>query len=162
MTGIALVFSILIGMGSLAWGYSEIGLVSVTRWIIILGVLWLITALNDIRWFSAPALIFVLLASAFGLWFRFTPGWMFSGVIFALAAWDLTYFRHRLRFAFAKEDKRGVERRRIARLSILSLIGLFFASLTMLFRARFTTEWEVLLLFVVVLESLQIIAWLRR
>ena len=115
MTRVALISSILIGIGSLAWGYSQIGLDAVTRWIIILGVVWLITAWNGVRWFSSFALALVILVSAFGLWFRFAPGWMFSGGIFALVAWDLARFRQRLIFLPAREDKRGMERRHLAR-----------------------------------------------
>lgn len=162
LTGIALFFSILIGSGSLAWGYAEMGLDSVVRWIVFIGILWLITAWNGVRWFSWIGLILAILASAFGLWFRFTPGWMFSGGIFTLVAWDLTRFRHHLRFIAVKEDKKGMERRHIVRLSLLSLVGLFLASITMLLRASFTNEWRILLLTVITLESFQFIAWLRR
>ncbi|NOT03274.1 MAG: hypothetical protein HOP27_01605 [Anaerolineales bacterium] len=162
MTRVALISSILIGIGSLAWGYSEIGLNAVTRWIIILGAAWLVTLWNGVRWFSSFALVLVILASAFGLWFRFAPGWMFSGGIFALVAWDLTRFRQRLIFLPAREDKRGMERRHIARLSLLSLIGLFIASITMFLRGAFTNEWGVLLLIVTVLDLAQLIGWLRK
>ncbi len=162
VTRIALFFSVLIGVGSLAWGYSEIGLDAVTRWILILGVLWLITLWNGAGWSSSFALALVIFASAFGLWFRFAPGWMFAGGIFTLIAWDLTRFRQRLIFLPAREDKRGVERRHIARLSYLSLIGLFIASITMFLRTSFTNEWGILLLTVITLESFQFVAWLRR
>ncbi len=162
VTRVALFSSVLLGVGSLARGYSEIGLDAVTRWIFILGALWLITLWNGAGWFSALALVLVFLASAFGLWFRFAPGWMFAGGIFTLIAWDLTRFRQRLIFLPAREDKRGVERRHIARLSYLSLIGLFIASITMFLRGAFTNEWGILLLTVLVLESLQLIAWLRK
>jgi hypothetical protein len=162
MTGLALVSGILISIGSLVRGYSETGLDTSTHWIIILGILWLITAGYGIRWFSSIALILVVLASAFGLWFQFTPGWMFSGGTFALIAWDLTQFRYRLHFIKEKEDKLGVERRHIARLSLLSLFGLLIGSIIMLLRARFTTEWGILLLIVIVLESTQFIFWFRK
>ena len=162
MTRVALISSILIGIGSLAWGYSQIGLDAVTRWIIVLGAVWLITAWNGERWFSSLALVLVILASAFGLWFRFAPGWMFSGGIFALAAWDLARFRQRLIFLPAREDKRGMERRHLARLSLLSLIGMFIASITMFLRGAFTNEWGALLLIVTVLDLAQLIVWLRK
>ena len=162
MTRVALISSILIGIGSLAWGYSQIGLDAVTWWIIILGAAWLITAWNGVRWFSSFALALVILASAFGLWFRFAPGWMFSGGIFALVAWDLARFRQRLIFLPAREDKRGMEHRHLARLSLLSLIGMFIASITMFLRGAFTNEWGALLLIVTVLDLAQLIVWLRK
>jgi hypothetical protein len=162
LTGFALVSSIIISVGSLAWGYSDAGLDIVTRWILILGLLWLFTPWNSLRWFSSPALILIVLAAGFGLWFGLQPGWLFSSGIFALIAWDLTRFRYRLHFIPAKEDKRGVERRHIARLSFLSWIGLFLASITMLLRGQFSNDWGNLLITVLVLELTQFIAWIRR
>jgi hypothetical protein len=55
-----------------------------------------------------------------------------------------------------------MERRHIARLSLLSLIGIFIASITMLLRATFTNEWKVLLVIVIVLNLAQLIVWFRK
>ena len=65
-------------------------------------------------------------------------------------------------FLPAREDKRGMERRHLARLSLLSLIGMFIASITMFLRGAFTNEWGVLLLIVTVLDLAQLIVWLRK
>lgn len=162
MTVIALASSIVISMGSLAWGYSEAGFDVFVRWVLILGAVWLVTAWRGWSWLSSPALFFAVLASALGLWFGLTPGWMFSGGIFALFAWDMTDFRRRMQSVAADDNARAMERRHIARISLLSLIGLFLASIAMLVRVKFTFEWGALLVFVILLGLGQLVGWLRK
>lgn len=162
MTAVALASSIIISIGSLAWGYADAGFDIFARWILIFGMAWLFTQWRGWGWFSAPGLFFVILASAFGLWFEFTPGWLFSGAIFALFAWDMTDFRRRMRFKAADDNTRGMERRHIARVSLLSLAGLFFASIAMLVRVQFTFEWSALLVIVILLGLGQLVGWLKR
>ena len=53
--------------------------------------------------------------------------WMFSGAIFALIAWDLNQFQMKLTLLPDREDKQGMTRRRLIRISILALIGLLIA-----------------------------------
>lgn len=162
MTVIALVSSIIISIGSLAWGYAGAGFDIFAGWILIFGVIWLFTQWQGWDWFSSLGLFFVILISAFGLWFGFTPGWLFSGAVFALFAWDMTDFRRRMRSIAADDDSHGMERRHIARISLLSLAGLFLASITMLVRVQFTFEWGALLVLVVLLGLSQLVGWFRR
>ena len=162
MTVVALVSSIIISIGSLAWGYAQVGFDNFARWILIFGMVWLFTQWQGWGWFSSLGLFFIILASAFGLWFGFTPGWMFSGAVFALFAWYITDFRRRIRSMAADDDTRGMERRHIARISILSLAGLLLASIAMLVRVEFTFEWGVLLVIVILLGLSQLVGWFRR
>lgn len=162
MTLIALLSSIVIGTISLAWEFSQRGLTSFSTWILILGVGWLIAIWQRWKWYSSAALVASTLAAAFGLWFGFTPAWMFAGCIFALFAWDMAEFRLRLRLMAKDDDTRGIERRHLARISLLAIAGLFLASLTMLLRAQFTFEWGALLVFVILLGLGQLVGWLKR
>jgi hypothetical protein len=162
VTVVALVSSIIISIGSLAWGYAQVGFDNFARWILIFGMVWLFTQWQGWGWFSSFGLFFIILASAFGLWFGFTPGWMFSGAVFALFAWDMTDFRRRIRSMAADDDTRGMERRHIARISLLSLAGLILASIAMLVRVGFTFEWGVLLVIVVLLGLSQLVGWFRK
>jgi len=50
---------------------------------------------------------------------------MIAGAVFALFAWDMTEFRRRLRYIAVDDDMRGMERRHIARVSLVILAGLF-------------------------------------
>ena len=160
MAVIALVFSIIISTGSLALGFAKAGFIVFARWILIFGAAWLFTQWRNWGWFSSLGLFFVILASAFGLWFEFTPGWLFAGAIFALFAWDISDFRNRMRIIARGENTQGMERRHIARISLLSLIGLFFASIVMFVRGQFNIEWGALLVVITLLGIGQLASWL--
>ena len=87
---------------------------------------------------------------------------MFAGGIFALVAWDMTDFRQRLRGMADDDDTRGIERRHLARISLLVFIGLVLASIAMLVRVQFTFEWSALLVIVALLGLGQLVGWFRR
>jgi hypothetical protein len=163
MTLFALIFSIVLGVGSLAWGYEQAGLTQFARWIIFFGALWIFTVWHRWRWFAYIGLIFDFLAAALGLWLlNFTPGWMFAGAIGGLMAWDLTFFRYRLRFAASDEERRLVETRHLVRISLLALLGFGLASAAMILKLQFNFEWALLSAIVAALGITQIVSWLRR
>jgi hypothetical protein len=162
LTLIALLSSIVICSASLAWGFAQRGFTSFSTWIIILGAGWLFAVWQEWKWYSSVALFMVTVVSAFGLWFGFIPGWMFAGGIFALFAWDMTDFRQRLRGMVNDDDTRGLERRHLARISLLAIIGLVLASIAMLVRVQFTFEWSALLVIVTLLGLGQLVGWLKR
>ncbi|MBI5965148.1 MAG: hypothetical protein HY863_16845 [Chloroflexi bacterium] len=160
MTNIALSISIILGTGFLAHGYSLAGIDIFTRWFIALGVIWLIAQYSRLDWFSAVALILVILTASLGLWMDFHAGWLIAGSIFSLVAWDLTEFRRQLR-TMAKDGLRGVERRHITRLGFLALAGLIFATLLLLVREQFTLDWGILLLVMSIVSLIQFIVGAR-
>jgi hypothetical protein len=162
LTLIALLSSIVICSASLAWGFAQRGFTSFSTWIIILGAGWLFAVWQEWKWYSSVALFMVTVVSAFGLWFGFIPGWMFAGGIFALIAWDMTDFRQRLRGMANDDETRGLERRHLARISLLAIIGLVLASIAMLVRVQFTFEWSALLVIVTLLGLGQLVGWLKR
>lgn len=162
MSLFALVCSIIISTGSLAWEYAGVGLHTVARWIIIFGAFWLFAYWQRWKWVSAVALFLSILFAIVGLWLRFPIGWLFSSAIFALVAWDMTELRTKLHFLTPREDPKGIERRHIARVSFLALGGLLVASLFILWWRQWTLEWGYFLLGVILLGMTQIIAWFRR
>ncbi len=160
MTNIALSISIILGTGFLAHGYNLAGIDIFSRWFIALGVVWLIAQYSRWDWFSAAALILIILAASLGLWLDFHAGWLIAGSIFSLIAWDLSEFR-RLNRAKPKGGLRAVERRHIARLSFLALAGLVFATLLLFLRGQYTSDWGILLIVMFVLSLVQFIVGLR-
>lgn len=163
MTVIALVTGIIISTGSLAWGFAESGFVVFARWMLIFGAVWLFTQWRGWGWFSWLGLSIATFAAAIGLWVGHSSEWFFSGAIFALFAWDMSDFRHRMVPIALDDNTRGMERRHIARMSWLSLIGLFLASIpTILMRRQFTFEWGALLVVVSLFGVAQLVSWLRR
>jgi hypothetical protein len=163
MTVWALLLSIVLGTGSLAWGYVGVGLPQLARWIVVFGAVWLLAVWQRWRWFAYVGLAVSFLAAALGLWFlNFPAGWMFAGAIFALLAWDLTYFRYRQNFAASDAERRSVELRHLLRLSMLAILGFGLASLAMMLQMQFSFDWIAFMAIVVALGLSQIIRWFRN
>lgn len=162
MTLIALLSSILISSASLAWGFAQSGFTSFSVWIIILGVGWFLALWQRWYWYSSFALIVITILAALGLWYGFSPGWLFAGGIFALFAWDMAEFRQRLVVMAKNDNTRGIERRHLLRVSLLALAGMALASMTMLLRWQFTFEWGALLVVVILLGLGQLVGWFRK
>jgi len=162
MSFFAFVISVLMGVGSLAFAYAGAGIDGLVRGLLVLGVFWLYAGWKRWTWFSTIGILLSVTLAGFGLWIELSPGWMISGALGGLLAWDLTNFMRRLHFAPATEDLRGLERRHLIRLTIVALAGLLLASIAMLVRLEFTFEWMLLLTLVAVLGVTQLVAWLRR
>jgi hypothetical protein len=68
----------------------------------------------------------------------------------------------RLKFVHITDDKFGLERRHLTRVTIVALAGLLLASIAILVRLEFTLEWMMLLALVGALGITQLVGWLRR
>jgi len=162
MTLFAFALSVLMGVGSLAFAYDTAGFEMLARGLLIFGVLWFFAARQRWAWFSSIGIFVLVTLAGYGLWHELSPGWMITGALGGLFAWDLTEFMRRLRFAARTDDLRGLERRHLARLTIVALIGALLASISMLTRLEFTFEWVVLLTLIAALAVTQLVGWLRR
>ena len=123
MTLIAFVLSVIVGSGSLALGYFGAGLTDFTRWLILLGVVWILAHLRKLYWVSSVAFFITLLAAAYGVWNHFTPIWMLLGALGGLLGWDLSDFARRLSYAAPMDDVTGMERRHMARVGVVAGLG---------------------------------------
>ena len=130
MTIIAMIISILLGTGSLAIGYSQMGLTGPARWFVLLGALWLASHWRKWYWFSSVALFITILAAAYGVWREFPTVWMLLGALGGLLGWDLTDFARRLSYAAPMDDTSGMERRHLERAGIVAALGLMLALLS--------------------------------
>jgi hypothetical protein len=162
VTVVALFSSIIISTGSLAWAFAGAGFVVFARWILIFGAVWLFTQWRGLGWFSSLGLFFAVFASVIGLWFGLSMEWFVSGTVFALFAWDMTDFRQQMRAVAINDNARAMERRHIARISLLSLVGLFVVSAIMLVCGQITYEWGALLVIVILLGLGQLVGWFKR
>jgi len=158
----ALLSSIVISSAALALGFAQSGFPSLSGWIIVLGLGWLLAIWQKWFWYSSLALVAVVILAALGLGFGFAPGWLFAGGIFALFAWDMTEFRQRLVLMGKNENTRGVERRHLLRVSLLALAGMTLASIAMLLQWQFTVEWGAFLALVILLGLGQLTGWFRK
>src|SRR5512133_4109788 len=130
MTLIALILSILLGTASLATGYSQAGATEYPRWFLLLAVLWLIAHFRKWYWFSSVALLVTIVAAAYGVWNGFPSIWMLFGAVGGLLGWDLSDFARRLSYAAPMDDTRGMERRHLERVGIVTALGLGLALLS--------------------------------
>ena len=162
MTEFALVSAILLSIGSLAWGYVKEGFSSFSLFLFVFGIVWLFSQWHKWDWFSSIGLLVAVFAAAIGFWLEFDLSWMIAGSVFALFAWDMTEFRRRLRYIAVDDDIRGMQRRHIARVSLVILGGLFLMTISLLLRLRFTFEWGVLLVIVILLGLTQLVTWFRK
>lgn len=144
------------------WGYFHAGFELASRWILFIGIFWMFSQWRQWNWVSSFILFGFVIFSAVGLIFGFDFSWMAAGSVFALVAWDLTDFRRRLRFSAIDDDTLGMERRHLARLTLLILIGLTLVSLALFLQIKFTFEWGVFLVIVAVFGLVQLIGWFRR
>jgi hypothetical protein len=160
VTTIGLMISLLVGCGALVRAYSQSSLGGGAPFLWMLGIIWLIAYWRRWRWFAGIGLLTLIALAAHGLWISLSPGLMILGALGAVSAWDLQEFKHRLRYALPTEDTRGLERRHISRLLILSLIGFALAGVTEFFPLRLTPEFVFLLGILSVIGLITLGRWL--
>jgi len=162
MSYVAFVVSVLVGVGSLVYAYAGTEFDGVVRGLLVLGALWLFAGWKRWTWFSIIAILLTVALAGFGLWIELSPGWMIAGALGGLLAWDLSDFMRRLQFVHITDDKRGLERRHLTRVTIVALGGMLLATIAILVRLEFTLEWMMLLALVGTLGVTQLVSWLRR
>ena len=162
MTYFAFIISVLMGVGSLAYAYSSIGFDIVAQILIAFGVFWLYAGWRRWTWFSTIGILLSVSLAGFGLYIELSPGWMIAGALGGLMAWDLSDFMRRIYFAPDSADLPAMQRRHLARLTIVATIGVALSSISMAVRLEFTLESMMLLALVAVLGVTQLVGWLRR
>ena len=120
-------FGIIFSSASFVMGYSLAGMERVIFWVIALGILWLAAVWGRWRWFSPVGLFVSLFLSIIGLWLGLSIGWMFSGGIFALVAWDVEDFSRKLILLPAREDIKGMKQRHLIRVGIIVILSLLIS-----------------------------------
>jgi len=163
MTIVAMVLSIILGTGSLAYGYSQAGLNDPARWFVLLGIIWLIAHLRKYYWFSSVALFITLIGGAIGVWFQFPAIWMLLGALGGLLGWDLSDFARRLSYAAPMDDAQGMERRHLERVGIVAALGFGLALLSLYIRInRLAFEVAIGLVLLAALGLTRLVMGLRR
>ncbi|HSG42871.1 MAG TPA: hypothetical protein VLA72_06935 [Anaerolineales bacterium] len=130
MTIIAMVISMVLSTVSLAYAYWQAGLSDPARWIVLLGIVWLLSHWRRLYWVSSLMLFLAVAAAGYGVWSEFPTIWMLLGALGALLGWDLSDFSQRLRFAAPTDDIDDLERRHLARVGVVAVIGAVLAYLS--------------------------------
>ena len=163
MTIVAMMLSIIIGTGSLAYGYSQAGLVDPMRWFVYMGIIWLLAHWRKVYWFSSVGLFLTLIGAGYGVWHGYTTIWMILGAVGGLLGWDLSDFARRLSYAAPTDDMRGMERRHLERAGIVAALGLGIALLSLVIRInRLAFEVAVGLVLLAALGLTRLVMRLRK
>lgn len=155
---------LIVGVMALVWGYMEANRI-VAAWTLGgIGLLWLIALLRRRYRAAGAGLLVAVIAAGFGVWLNLAMGWMVAGVLGALINWDLANFVFRLQISGMEDDpeRRLLERSHLARLAIVTLVGLALASGAMLMQSRFTLEWMLFLALAGAWSITQLVSWLRK
>lgn len=136
LTIVAFILSVVISTGSLAYAYFQAGLSDPARWIMLIGIVWLLAHWRKLYWFSSIALFLAIIAAGYGVWSEFPTEWMLLGALGGLLGWDLSDFAQRLRFAAPTDDIQGMERRHLARAGIVAALGGALAYLSVVIQVR--------------------------
>ncbi len=163
MTIIAMTASILLGTASLAYGYSQAGMTDPVRWFILLGIVWIVSHWRKYYWVSSLAFFLTVLGAAYGVWNGLPTVWMLLGALGGLLGWDLSDFARRLSYAAPTDDIVGMERRHLARVSVVAALGLGIALLSLVIRInRLAFEVAVGLVLLAALGLTRLVMRLRK
>ena len=130
LTIVAFVLSVILGTGSLAYGYSQAGFRNPALWCVLFGIVWILAHGRKLYWFSALGLLLTLVVAAYGVWNSFATVWMLLGALGGLLGWDLSDFAMRLSYAAGTDDIQGMERRHLERAGIVTMLGFGIALLS--------------------------------
>lgn len=153
---------ILVGTAALYLGYFLADLDGFALGVLAVGLLWLLAQWKRVYWYASPALLAFVSAAAYGLWISLPASLMTLGAVGGLLGWDLADFTRRLRTASPKDDTSGMERRHMARVSIVSALGLVIAGLTAFVRVQIPFELALLLVLLAAVGLTRLVAWLQR
>jgi hypothetical protein len=162
MTRIVFVLSVMVGVGALAWGYGTQGHSEYVPWFFLFGTIWLLAKWRRWKWVSPLALLIVIVSAAYGLWIEISFGWMMFAAVGGLLAWDLADFSQRLSYAAPSDDVIGMERRHLARVGIVAVLGGLLGFTAFVVRIQLPFEVVVGLVILAVLGLTRLITILRR
>lgn len=163
LTLIAFVLSVILGTGSLAVGYYQAGRTDPARWLVLLGIVWILSHWRKYYWVSSLAFFLTLIGAAAGVWNQLTALWMLLGALGGLLGWDTSDFAMRLVYAAPTDDIRGMERRHLARVGVVAGLGFGLAWLSVVIRIqRLPFEVAVGLVLVAALGLTRLVLRLRR
>ena len=92
---------------------------------------------------------------------RVVPFFMLIGLIFALAAWDLTIFKQRLRQTGEVEAETTLEIDHLRRLGIVAGLGLLLGLVALTIQFQLTLLWALLLGFLIIIGLGRVIKGVR-
>jgi hypothetical protein len=128
-----------------------------------ISIVWLLSHWRRLYWFSSIALFLAIIAAGYGVWNEFPTVWMLLGALGALLGWDLSDFSQRLRFAAPTDDVQTLERRHLARVVVVAVLGGALATLSVVIQIqRLAFEVAVGLILIAALGLTRLVMRLRK
>ena len=147
--------------GAFVLGCALAGLWFLALPVLILGVAWLVALSRGWDWMAPLGLALSTIAAAAGLLLGAGVGWMLSGLVAALGAWDLHHFSRLLDRVPRIEGARDLERRHLQRLFIAGVLGLLLAAVALDFEVRLSFGLVVVLGLIAILGLSRAVSFLR-
>jgi hypothetical protein len=147
---------------AVATGY---GLQGLWLWAVgvgLLAILWVLGYWRGWGWMATVGLIGFLSASATGLLLDVRVGWMVTGLVAALCAWDLHCFAVCLETVDRVEDERGLTQRHLGRLLVVAGLGLALVVMALGIEVRLTFLMALLLALLTAWGLSHAVGFLRR
>jgi hypothetical protein len=158
-----MILSIILGTISLTIGYYQAGFFDLARWFVLLGIVWILSHWRKIYWVSSLAFFLTLIGAAYGIWNELPASWMLLGALGGLLGWDSSDFARRLSYAAPTDDFRGMERRHLARVVVVTALGFGLAWLSAAIRInRLAFEVAVGLVLLAALGLTRLVVRLRK
>lgn len=162
VTTIVMYASIVVGTGALFWGYSLASLDGPARWLLAAGAAWLFAQWQRLHWAASLGLLVFVGAAAYGLWAGLPASLMTLAAVGGLLGWDLAGLSHRLRLASPTDDVKKIEQMHMARVAVVSALGLVLAGVASVIRIRLSFELAVVLVLLAGIGLTQVVSWLQR
>lgn len=128
----AILLSIAVGAGVLAYSLAANGFVPHSIVVAALGAGWLFLYMRGITRFSGLIFFIFGMISVLALWLGGSRWLVLTGMVFSLLAWDLTAFEQRLKDISNRDDLRKMQGVHFTRLAIvigLALVGVVISRL---------------------------------
>jgi hypothetical protein len=124
--------------------------------------LWLVGRRRGWLWVDSAGLLGYSGAAAAGMAMGLGAGWMLTGLVAALSAWDLAAFAAWLRDVQPADKAKAVALRHLRHLVIVDVVGLLLAGMALQARLRLSLTVMLLLGLVVIVGVSRAVSFLRR
>jgi hypothetical protein len=151
-TGLIIATTILI------WVYSFIGFWLYGVLIALVGLIWAAGIRRNQRGVNLGGLLVFVGSAAYGVRVQAAAIWLLAATVFALIAWDLGEFRHRLAQVEVSGADRQLQAVHLQRLVIVSVVGLLAGAIALGLQVNLTFGWAVLIAVLMVAG----LSWLFR
>jgi hypothetical protein len=147
---------------TVGFGYALDGQIYTAFAFALLGAFWCEALLRNWRWPTPLLLLLFISGGVYGAASGFSPFIMLTGIVAALATWDLDGLLQRFSQVKPQARQPGLERRHLQRLAVVAGAGLLLGSAALVIRVQLSFILAAGLVLVVIVGASQVVRYLRR